>query len=107
MQCNVHKCRLWQMRHVIACTRFYTCLKIRDVWKKTLSSLIQKASRCAADCTSKIATLFSFTFYITQRSYEKTMCIYFLFNWFSDENCIIFLFSLHKEQQTSKELKET
>ena len=105
MQCNVHKCRLWQMRHVIACTRFYTRLKIRDVWKKTLSSLIQKASRCAADCTSKIATLFSFTFYITQRSYEKTMCIYFLFHWFSDENCIIFLFSLHKERQTSKELK--
>ena len=47
----------------------------------------------------------SFTFYITQRSYEKIMCIYFLFHWFSGENCIIFLFSLHKERQTSKELK--
>ena len=33
------------------------------------------------------------------------MCIYFLFPWFIGENCIIFLFSLHKEQQTSKELK--
>ena len=47
----------------------------------------------------------SFTFYITQRSYEKIMCIYFLFHWFSGENCIMFLFSLHKERQTSKELK--
>ena len=33
------------------------------------------------------------------------MCIYFLFPWFIGENCIIFLLSLHKEQQTSKELK--
>ena len=33
------------------------------------------------------------------------MCIYFLFHWFSDENCM-FLFSLHKGQQTSKELKQ-
>ena len=35
----------------------------------------------------------------------KKSCIYFLFHWFSGENCIIFLFSLHKEQQASKELK--
>ena len=33
------------------------------------------------------------------------MRIYSLFYWFSGENCIIFLFSLHKEQQISKELK--
>ena len=31
------------------------------------------------------------------------MCIY-LFYWVSFENCIIFLFSLHKERQTLKEL---
>ena len=34
------------------------------------------------------------------------MCIYFLFHSFSGENCIIFSFSLQKEQQTSKELKK-
>ena len=32
------------------------------------------------------------------------MCIYFLFPWFSCENCV-FLFSSHKEQQTLKEFK--
>ena len=32
------------------------------------------------------------------------MCVYFLFHWFSGENCM-FLLSLHKERQTSKELK--
>ena len=32
------------------------------------------------------------------------MCVYFLFHWFSGENCM-FLFSLHKGWQTSKELK--
>ena len=47
----------------------------------------------------------SFTFYITQRSYEKIMCIYFLFHWFSGENCIAFSFSLQKERQILKELK--
>ena len=38
----------------------------------------------------------SFIFYITQRSYEKIMCIYLLFDWFSGRNCIVFSFSLHK-----------
>ena len=32
------------------------------------------------------------------------MSVYFLFYWFSGENCM-FLFSLHKGRQTSKELK--
>ena len=53
----------------------------------------------------------SFTFYKTQRSYEKIMCIYLiiclLFHWFSGENCIIFIFSLHKGRQTSTDQKET
>ena len=40
----------------------------------------------------------SFTFYTTQRSYEKIMYIYLLFDWFSGENCILFTFSLHKER---------
>ena len=32
------------------------------------------------------------------------MCVYFLFHWFSGENCM-FLFSLFKGRQTSEELK--
>ena len=32
------------------------------------------------------------------------MCVYFLFHWFSGENCML-LFSLHKGRQTAKELK--
>ena len=44
----------------------------------------------------------SFIFYITQRSFLKVVYIYFIFHWFSGENCIIFLYSLHKERQTSK-----
>ena len=75
--------------------------------KKSLFCLIKKASRCAADRTSKTITL-TFTFYIiTQRSYEKIMCIYLLFDWFSGENCVIFPFSLHKGRQTSTDLNET
>ena len=46
----------------------------------------------------------SFTFYKTQRSYKKIMCVYFLLHWFSGEN-FMFLLSLHKGRQTSKELK--
>ena len=49
--------------------------------------------------------LLSFTFCKTHRSYEKIICIYLLFDWFSTENCIILLFSLQKGQETSKELK--
>ena len=39
-----------------------------------------------------------FTFYVTQRSYEKIVHIYLLFDWFSVENCITFTFSLLKGQ---------
>ena len=46
----------------------------------------------------------SFTFYKKQRSYKKIMCVYFLFHWFSGENCM-FSHSLRKGWQTSKELK--
>ena len=34
----------------------------------------------------------------------KIMCVYFLLHWFSGEN-FMFLLSLHKGRQTSKELK--
>ena len=70
--------------------------------KKNKPCLIKKASRCAADRTSKTTTFFIFHFLVTQRSYGKIMCIYLLFDWFSGENCIIFTFSLHKGQQIKK-----
>ena len=47
----------------------------------------------------------SFTSYKTQRSYQEIMGVYFLFHWFSGENCML-LRSLHKGRQTSKELKK-
>ena len=57
--------------------------KTLETCKKSVPCLIKKASKCAEDRTS-------FTFYKTHRSYEKIMCIYLLFHWFSGENCIIF-----------------
>ena len=39
------------------------------------------------------------TFFKIQRSYEKNH-VYLLFHCLCGENCIIFTFSLHKEQQT-------
>ena len=86
------------MRRAIAraclcmCLRQICAKKASLVWFKKLQGVCLKQS------------FLSFTFYITQRSYEKTMCIYFLFPWFSCENCV-FLFSSHKEQQTLKEFK--
>ena len=65
-----------------------TCKKARLVSFEKLQGVRQIARL-------KQQRFLSFTFYITQRSYEKIMCIY-LFNWFSGENRIIFLFSLHK-----------
>ena len=48
----------------------------------------------------------SFTFYKIQRYYEKIMCIYLLFCWFSGENCIIFTFSLHHSHKKWKDSLE-
>ena len=78
--------------------------KTLETSKKSMPCLIKNASRSVADCTSKKQCFLSFTFYKTQRSYKKIMCVYFLFHWFSGENCM-FLFCLHKGRQTSKELK--
>ena len=61
--------------------------KARLVWLKQLQGVWQ--------ITRLEQRFLSFTFYKTQRYYEKIMCIYFLFRWFSGENCIIFTFSLH------------
>ena len=66
------------MRHVIAptclSTCLSTCLKQRHD-KKSMPCLIEKASRCVADSTSKTTMLLSFTFHITERSFEKIMGI--------------------------------
>ena len=75
--------------------------KTLQTCKKSMLCLIKKASRCAADCTSKTTTPFIFHFlYKTKIELENNV-----FHWFSNENCIISLFSLHKKQQTLKELK--
>ena len=68
--------------------------KAHLVWLKKLQG-VRKIARL------KQQRFLSFTLYKTHRSYEKIMCIYLLFHWFSGENCIIFTFSLHKGRQTS------
>ena len=94
--CLLQICRLWHMRHAIAPTSLSTCLKHQRHDKKSIPCLIKKASRCAGDSKSKTTLFLSFTFYITERSFEKIMCIYLLFHWFCGEYCIIFTFSLRK-----------
>ena len=72
--------RLWHMRHVIAHACLCTCLKQRHA-KESMPCLIKKASRCAADHTSRTTMFFIIlsTFYKMQRSHEKIMCIcYFI-----------------------------
>ena len=97
--------RLRHMRRAIARARLCTCLKHQRRVKKSTPCLIQKASRYAADRTSKKQHFLSFTFYKTQSSFQKIMCVYFLFRWFRGETCM-FLHSLHKGRQTSKEFKK-
>ena len=75
-----------------------------EMCKESTLCLIQKASRCAATCTSKTATLFIFHFLYNTKILRENH-VYFLFHWFSGETCIIFLFFLHKKWQTSKKLK--
>ena len=56
--------------------------KTRLVWLKKLRGMWQIARL-------KQQSFLSFTFYQTQRSYEKIICICLLFYWFSGENGII------------------
>ena len=86
------------MRRAIARARLCTRLKTRDVLKKAHLFWLKKP-QAAADGTSKTTTFFIFHFYITQRSYEKIMCIYLLFDWFSGENCITFTFFYTKDDR--------
>ena len=93
--------RMWPHAHASAHTK-----NIRDVQKKSMPCLIQRASRCAAVCMSKTTTVFIFHFLYNRKILrENDVFIYFLFRWFSSENCIILLFSSNKEWQTLKELK--
>ena len=78
--------------------------KTLDVQKKHFLAWFKKLQGVPQIACLKQQRFLSFTFYKTQRSYEKIMCVYFLFHWFSGENCM-FLFSLYKGRQTSKELK--
>ena len=57
-----HYNRLQHMKRVITCTPLCACLKPCRHAKKSRPCLIKKASRCAADCTSKITTFFIFHF---------------------------------------------
>ena len=77
---------------------------IRDVQKKARLVWFKKFQGVWQIARLKQQRFLSFTFYQIQRSYQRIMCVYFLFHWFSGENCML-LFSLHKGRQTSKELK--
>ena len=59
--------------------------KARLVWLKRLQGVWQIARL-------KQQRFLSFTFYKTQRSYEKIICIDLLFHWFSGENCMIYIY---------------
>ena len=87
---------IWGMpSHVHTTAHAYN---IREVQKKACIVWFKKLQGVQQIACLKQQCFLSFTFYITQRSSEKIMCIYFSFHYFSGENCIIFLFSLHKER---------
>ena len=76
-------------------------LNVREVLKKACIVWLKKLQGVRQIARLKQQRFLSFTIYITERSWEKIMCIYLLFDWFSGENCIVFTFSLHKGWQTS------
>ena len=49
--------------------------KTLDMLKKSTPCLIKKASRCAADRTSK-TTFLSFTFYVTHKDFTRKSCVF-------------------------------
>ena len=65
--------------------------------------LIQKASRCAADRMSK-TIVFYLSLSIKHKDLMRKSCV-FIFYFIGSVVKIVFLFSLHKGRQTSKELK--
>ena len=59
-------------------------LNVRDVLKKARLVWLKKLQSVRQIARLKQQLFLSFPFYIiTQRSYEKIKCIYFLFDWFS------------------------
>ena len=73
-----------------------------ELCKKIIPCLVQKASRCAADCTSKTSVFYLWLSINTKILWKNHVCLFFisLVHWWK-----LFLCSLHKGWQTSKELK--
>ena len=76
------------MRREMARARLCTRLKCQRRATKSTPCLIKKVQGVRQIARLKQQRCLSFTFYVTQRSYEKIMCIYLLFDWFSGGNCI-------------------
>ena len=85
-----------------ACDRKCTPLHMpkTELCKKNIPCLVQKASRCAADCTSK-TSVFYLWLSLNTKILEKNHVCLFLISLVK----IMFLCSLHKGWQSSKEFK--
>ena len=78
---------IWGVRsHVHASAHAWN---IGDVQKKACFVWLRKLQDVWQIALLKQQRSLSFTFYKTQRSYKNIMCIYLLFHWLSDKNCII------------------
>ena len=84
-------------------TPLHTPKTLETCKKKSTPCLIQKASSCAADRTSKTTVFFIFHFLNTQRSYEKIICLFFI-SLVQRWKLHVFFF-LPKGRQTSNELE--
>ena len=87
-----------------ACDRKRTPLHMpkTELCKKIIPCLVQKASRCAADCISKTSVFYLWLSINTKILRKKRV---FIFYFIGSLVKIMFLCSLHKGWQTSKELK--
>ena len=78
---------IWGVRlHVPASVHAWN---IGDVQKKACLVWLRKFQGLRQIARLKQQRSLSFIFCETQRSYQKIMCIYLLFHWFSSENCIV------------------
>ena len=78
-----------------ACNRTRTPLHTSktDVLKKACLVWLKRLQGVRQIAHLKQQRFLSFTLYKTQRSYEKIMCIYLLFHWFSGDNYIYISFT--------------
>ena len=85
-----------------ACDRKCTPLHMpkTELSKKNIPCLVQKASRCAADCTSKTSVFYLWLSLNTKILEKNHVCLFFI-----SLVKIMFLCSLHKGWQSSKEFK--